>query len=603
MQDNGKLSAQDFDALDHQINISQPSQVSPSGPFGPGFLGSLGNAVVGAGNIIHNTAQGFGDAAGNTLGSALSALPGVNIPTSQTAQGTGYGLGKFAGNIAAFAGGGEVVDSLRALSEGVPLAGQAAQYLGQEGLIPGAARRAIGTGMYGALANPQDRLGNAGVGSLVSLGLEGVPYVGKALSSAATYLSPQKYGQGIIDSLGGSQDIMDPMQQESATKDVIQGVNQAYNARVQNSKNLYQNVKDQVTDPSIYPEVNRVYGIPSVAPTNTNVVTRQYTPVDYDAEEGIGAEPSPLKTTSIMASGVQNPASMLDGAYPKLSQNIMDSFSPDIKDLHDNFIANPTFQNAHNLQSELGSYSRQLQSPIMPPTPATIGNVKAINNARGALKADINNFLANKSPELAKEYSDAADDFMNNVVPYRTNPAIYKMATGETTNLQPSTLGNIFKAPDEDLQKVFGDLPEDTANKILYTKLGQTVPNKSAQGLMNSYKNLGQQGLGSYVTPAIKDSFNELNSRLMARNSAQLLAGLGGGAIAAHPLGAGAMAVGSAVGTGAAALANPFLNYFGPRLPINQISSSISNGLRGTYPQARAAVLANYLNNSSNGGQ
>jgi hypothetical protein len=611
----------DFDAMERNISLTQPSQ-SMNAQKQP-QVNQLGSSYL-------QSILGAGDAVRNTIASAANTLSGTNIPMAQSGNGPGYGLGNAAGNIGAFVGGGDVLDTLRLGAEGMPLIGRAAQYLGQNGMDGGLARRAIGSGIYGSLTSPNNNLHQGEIGAGASLALDSVPYVGNTISAAANYLMPQKFAQSIIEKLGGAQDLNNPTQMENATKSVIKSINTGYNNAVQNSKSTYENIRNQVPSGSIYatplsvsaPEKSNLSNVaqnysPSAMPEN--IVAGSSAP---SANESFGGVPvnqtgpiaisqdaqaanQPLPSSWATPTTPQSSFSNLNGQYPNLPSKVTNKYmgDSDLEELHNNFIQNPTFDNAHTLQSELGSYSRALGNGAQAPTPATVNTIRAVKNARNALKSDINTFLSNESPQLAQAYNKASQGFQQNVVPYRTDPDIYGMATGETTNMQPSTFAGVFKAPDANMAKVISDLPSDSVNKILYTKLGQSVPNKSAQGLINSYYNLDQQGLGSYVTPEMRQNFNSLDNRIKARNAIQSIAGTAAGAIGGSHFGPMAAAAGAVGGLGLSAVANPFINYAGRRLPLDAITSGISNGMRGTYAGLRNAILANQLNNSSNGGQ
>jgi hypothetical protein len=558
---------------------------------------------------------GAGDSLRNTIASGLNLLPGVNIsPVNSGNNGMAYNLGSAAGNIGGFMGGGEALDAARLASAGLPYIGRAAQALsdipgstGLQSFLPQMARQGIGAGIYGGLATDQNRAANAAQGAGISAGLSALPYGAGKIAQGAQYFMPQKYATNIINTLGNGQTLSD------ATKSVLADVKNSYETQVENAKNAYDPIFSAVSNRSIYAPVKRTLtGTPDVAPTNISTVNRSYSPINYPLPNNAGKDPTIFGTvipnaeeqlgknlsSSTISSGIQNPASFLDGAYPNLPKNITDNYTSGLKDLHDNFINNPTFQNAHKLQSELGSVSSQLQSGVSAPTISTINTAQSLMGARTALKSDINSFLMKQNPDLAQQYQNASENFQQNVVPYRTNPKIYSIATGDTTNVKPNSLANIFAAPDADLHKVISDLPSGSVDKILYTKLGQTVPNKSAQGLLNSYQNLQQQGLGDYVSPQLSAQLGDLENRIKARTALQMgTAGLAAATLGGHHLGSTAGAI---LGMGAGAVASPFMNYIARRLPQN-IGSSIASGISGAYPYAQSALLSNYLNKS--GGQ
>lgn len=604
---------------------------------------SVGQFSVGAGDALRNTlssAENFARSApsqsqmqnaSNMIGGmALPNIPAYTpIAPVNNASGTNpmaYGLGQIIGNIGGYVGGGEVLDTARLAAEGLPgVAGSIAKSLGGEGLSA-VNRRAIGNAAYSGVTSPNNNAQEAEKGGAISLAADTIPGVAGKIAQGAQYFMPQKYAQSVIKSLGGGQSLSD------ATKSVISNVKSSYEGQVQNANDLYNSVRASVPSGSIYAPVKRVYGIPYVAPTNTSIISKSYTPVinDYDNYPSISsvsktytpvdqnvnpawqdntgpnistslmqsspAKPSPsISASTIVAKGTQNPASFLEGAYPNLPQKITNNYTDTLQDMHNTFVNDPTFENAHQLQSELGAVSRQLASKSAPPTIGTINAQKSLKTARSALKSDMDSFLSAQSPELAQQYKNASDSYLQNVVPYKTNPKIYGMATGDITNMKPSSLSNIFAAPDSDMDKVLSDMPSDSMNKILYTKLGQTVPNKSAQGLLNSYQNLQQQGLGEHVSSELAAKIGELENRIKARNGLQVgTAALSGALLGAHE----SATAGAMMGIGAGAVASPFMNYIGRRLPVDDISSAISHVLRGTYPAGRSAVLANYLNNS-----
>ncbi len=586
-------------------------------------FGTIGNAILGA-----------GDAARNTIASGLNILPGVNIPMAQSAQGPGYGVGKFAGNVGSFLAAGEALDAARAASEALPYVGQAAQYLGGTGMA-GVARRALGSGLYGALATPTNRAQQAGIGAGMSAALDAVPGVGSALASGANYLMPQKFAQRIIQNLGGGQTL------EGATKSVLSDIKNAGQNQKQIAGGMFNNVRSQIPDQngSIYSTPG---GVGSYQPEGLGNVYQDYSTASSPSSSPIGAGLSPANDSfggnptsqtgntainpEIPAANTPFPSSWtapttpqstfsnLRGQYPSLGTDITSNYTTPIKNMHNQFIQNPTFQNAHALQSQIGTRIRELND--VPSDMATANEKYALQTARSALvgrdaqgniTGDIGTYLNNISPNLADQYKNAADYFYQNYTPYLNTPKISDIVSGNITNMQPSSLGNLFKAPGDSMNTILSQLPSSTFDNLLYTKLGQTVPSKSAQGLVNKYQDLDQQGLGSYISPGLQSDIGALNNRIKYRNALQAGVGTVAGAVGGSHLGPLGTVLGAsfggALGFGASAIANPFINYIGKRLPNTDLSEAAQSGLRGTYSGLRQAILANQLNNSSNGGQ
>lgn len=613
------------------VPVSQPSQSGGFLNYEKQNLSDIGNQFGDIGNAI----LGAGDAARNTIASGLNILPGVNIPMAQSGQGGYYNAGKFAGNIGSFLAGGDALDAARAGAQGLPYVGQAAQYLGGTGMA-GVARRAIGSGLYGALASPQNRLEQGGIGAGMSAALDAVPAVGSSIAAGANYLMPNKFAQSLIQKLGSGQTL------EGATKSVLSDIKGSYQNQKQIAGSMYNNVRSQIPDAN-----GSIYSMPGAvgAPTSDNlgnVYQNYYTSMTPEASgispgapvndnfsgnmvdqtgniainPEIPAANDPKVSSWTATATPQSTFSTLNGQYPALGPDITSNYTTPIKNMHNQFMQNPTFQNAHALQSQIGSRIRELSDNNVAPDMATANEKYALQTARNALvgrdnqgniTGDIGTYLNNVAPQAAQQYKDAADYFYQNVTPYTNNSKIAPIATGSITNYQPSSLGNIFKAPGDSMETIMSHLPSSTFDNVLYTKLGQTVPTKSAQGLINSYNNLDQQGLGSYISPDLKSDIGSLNNRIKSRNALQAGVGTVAGALGGSHFGPVGSAIGATLGGGlgygAAAIANPFINYFGNRLPNTDLSAAAVNGLRGTYQGLRNAILANKLNNSSNGGQ
>lgn len=487
---------------------------------------------------------GAGDALRNMISSGANMLPGVNISPVKTGTGTAYNVGNIAGNIGGFLGGGEALDTARMLSEGAPVVGQLASALGGGGLS-GVSRRALGSAAYGATTNEQNRVQNAGLGAGLSVAADFIPFGAGKLAEAANYFSPQKYSDQIIQGLSGGQNMSD------ATKSVLSAVKNAYDTNVENARALYRPVFDSVPSGSIYSTIK--------------------------------------------------PA---DSQYLNLPEDITSNYTNAIQKLHDKFVSDPTFQNAHNLQSQIGTRLREVESTPFPP-PATRNEIDALNEAQNALidrdangniTGDMGNFLNQVSPDIANQYKNAADNFFENVVPYRNSKKISPIASGRLTNVQPSSLSKIFSSPDANVEKVMSDLPEGTIDKVLYTKLGQTTPAINPITLLRQSNRLNEQGLGDYISPTLSQQLGSLQNRINWRTRLQSLAG----GLAAASTGSAGAGLGGALGAGVAgaSVASPLMNYLSRRLGTDQIGESIGNVLRGTYPAGRSAILANYLNNS-----
>lgn len=481
---------------------------------------------------------GAGDALQNTMADVANLLPGVNAPLAHTGSGTAYDVGRFAGNTAAFMGGGEGLEAARAAAEGIPMAGKLAEALGQSGFGSGLAKRALGASAYGAVTNPNDRLLGAGEGALFSGAADLVPGAASLGGKIFNAIRPQQYAEQIMSGLGGGQTL------EGNAQSLAKDIQNAFMQRKAEGNALYNPIFSSLGDTPLYPAISAQDG--------------QYAPVANEL--------------------IQN------GSYER-----------NLQKLHNNFISNPTLNNAHALQSQLGTSIRKLQSADAKGN-LDIANRSAMQgyqDAQGALKSDINNFLNTQSPNLANQYNLANSNWAQNVVPYIENPKIAQISKGDVTN--PRNISTLFKNPEPETQKVVDDLGQPGINKILYSELGKTQANLTPDSLSKAFSTLDNKGLGAYVTPDLEQQMDILGRRTKMRNIAQM--GVGGllGASSMHSLGAVLPSV--EIGAGLlSGLSSPYLiRGLRQKFPTEQMSNAIANGARASYSPLTKALLANII--------
>ncbi|OGT30410.1 MAG: hypothetical protein A3E87_01620 [Gammaproteobacteria bacterium RIFCSPHIGHO2_12_FULL_35_23] len=495
-------------------------------------LSDLGGSVVNANAPMQQgladkiAATPYGQAflgAGHALGQlptdVLNLMPGVKTTNPIPAQDNlPFNVGNIAGNIGGFIGGGELLDTARAASEGLPLIGKIAQGLGGAGLS-GFARRALGSGAYGALTDQDNRLKGAGLtAGLSAIGDAGVPIV--------NYVRPQKYANSILDTISGGNSL------ENSAKSLAQDIKTAYQARIKEGQSLY--------DPVFSHSNNSVLG--------NNVL----------------AQPG--------------------SQYSKLPPNLIKKFLPNTKELHQQFLENPTVQNAHVLQSQLGSDIRSLEPGK---DVATKNTIQLYGKARDAIKSDIHGYLNKINPDLSDQYEKAGQNWLQNVVPYTEGRQLSKIASGENTNPTLGEIQSIFKNPEPETLKIASDLGPLAANKILYSQLGKTSATKSSDSLAKAISNLDQQGLGAYVSPGMRKGFNSLNNRISARNSLQ---NLSGALLGAHLTSSIPESVAGALIGGTATA--PFMHIARSLIP-DPIANAIGSAMQTAYPITRAGILSN----------
>lgn len=117
------------------------------------------------------------------------------------------------------------------------------------------------------------------------------------------------------------------------------------------------------------------------------------------------------------------------------------AYDSKLKDLHQDFINNPTFEKAHQLQSQLGSKSSQLSNNkhLDIHTHNAIADLK---QARSALQSDISNFLQQKNSDVLNQYQHASNFYKNTVIPYHAEPFISKISAGDVKTSTPKKLSH-----------------------------------------------------------------------------------------------------------------------------------------------------------------
>jgi hypothetical protein len=204
-------------------------------------------------------------------------------------------------------------------------------------------------------------------------------------------------------------------------------------------------------------------------------------------------------------------------SYSGLGDEIYNYYDRALQKMHTRFNADPTLQNAHNLQSQLGSAIRDLEKTEIKSglRPSDRSALSAYSDAQNSIRNDINDFVAQKNSMLANQYNIATENWAKNVVPYIENPKMSQIAKGDITN--PRAISNLFKNPESETLKIVEDLGPESKNKILYAELGKQKSTMNAEKLAKSLEKLDTQGLSAYVTPELEDLSSALSKKLFIR--------------------------------------------------------------------------------------
>lgn len=224
-----------------------------------------------------------------------------------------------------------------------------------------------------------------------------------------------------------------------------------------------------------------------------------------------------------------------------VSPEISKTFSGDLEDEYQNFVKDPTVRNAHDFQSELGFTIRRLQNQGASGK-LSIHDQKILSEYQKAhrdVREEIHDSLRQAEKEHGEEYLnpyvEANKYHFENVVPYKINSNISKMAHGTIKN--PRNIPNTFKNPEDHIQKIVEDLGDDFKNKILYSHMGKFRNNLDAEKLIKEYERLDEKGLSDYITDEIENRFTSLQKKHTRKNIARNAAGLVGGGVLGNALG------------------------------------------------------------------
>lgn len=568
-------------------------------------------------NQIANSAPvqgilGAGDAIRNFMGDIGGMLPNPfmdlskpvgqsnNKPVIPSGAGTAYNVGNIVGNIGTFIGGGDILDTARAGIESLPYIGKAAQYLGGNG-FSGALRQGLGSAGYGAVTTPQNRTGGAEQGGLISAGLSVLPGAAGLIGKGINAIRPQQYSDAIIQGLGGGKSL------EGNAQSLAQDLQNSYQQQVKNTGDILNPIFDSVGSRSIYDSVrtpveNNFKNPDEVTEYLSDLTGKEFDDAD-DAKDYLSQKygyqfPDNKSFLNFFNSKPNVSGTFGQSQYLNLDKDIPNSYDRNISGLHQNFIDNPTLQNAHDLQSQLGTSIGKLQSQDARGnlSVADRSTMQGYQQARGALRSDMTNFLNTQNPNLASQYQMGTDYYRENVAPYLQDSSIAQIAKGKIIN--PENVTSIFKNPEPYMQKIVGDMGSQANNKILYAQLGKNAASLKPEQLISQFQGLDKSGLGSYVPQSLSDQMHELSGRISARNNTQRGVGALAGLAAMHPAsGFINPEIAGVIGAGLGGAFSPaIMRGIQGVAPIQSMGQSIAAGIKKSYPFISNSIKANTIN-------
>lgn len=189
--------------------------------------------------------------------------------------------------------------------------------------------------------------------------------------------------------------------------------------------------------------------------------------------------------------------------YKKLDQETIDKYFPEkVKKLHEVFMNEPTLQNAHNLQKQIGLSEAQFRRLKYDPYNDEVAD--SLRYARQLLNKDTKDMLKATDPEALEDWNKAIDIHRESVAPYRSNATLNNIAKGNIKTITPKKLSNaLTKVTEYEEPKL---IPDNH-----YIREAQSSLNNRIQGSKAFKELLPQLGrmsspnvTGFFVNPAIQ---------------------------------------------------------------------------------------------------
>lgn len=243
--------------------------------------------------------------------------------------------------------------------------------------------------------------------------------------------------------------------------------------------------------------------------------------------------------------------------------------SAEILEPHQEFVENPTFNNAYQLRKRLNARIGKLQNLVNEGKDIGLSGgeeLGALVKRRNQLDSDINNFF-NKNPEAKGHYDLFNTKWRENVSPYTSSTLLSSISKNPNfKGLTQSDIRGIFSNPTNEASKILGDIGEAGRGNVLFNeiqKINPKVAGDLAEKLLELRKTGGYQ---ETISPEMKGLADNLAARSLwrerAAKGALTAGGAGLGELFGGPFGA---LVGGAIGAGAKPTLNKLMELLGKR--------------------------------------
>jgi hypothetical protein len=473
------MGATNPDLLGKAANFAQKNIVDP---MEQNVINPLIGAIGGAEETVANTIPGLfnlGAKAVNALGGNVNEMKGFHF-TPEKYKGFGHTAGEAAGY---FAGPGLLKAGGKAI-ESIPQLGKFLSELGGSSKLAGAAKDIGGNAFVGAAMTPE----NQGLAAILG-GLGGaIPSAGKAVGDIKNSALGKKAGDYFRN--------YKPEEQASLIhKELSQG-----------SKNLYENTKSLASD------IRQAHKM---------------------REEESGAFFNHVKGRAGNEKIYDKPDPLISTALDKSKNLIEKAEGFNIGSLFNSFKRNPTFSNAHALQSELFDMTQSYKGRHL--SMGERAELSHIKSVRDQLKNDISEFLAKRdassNENLLPLYQKGSELYKENVSPYLQNKKFIDIIKGGKTAVK--NLHDVFNMPANvidkktgaeklgSINKIMQDLPEVSKNKILFGAIGGQKG--SASDLSKALMDARNKGFSPYFSKNLDESIELMSKKMSNKEKADAM--------------------------------------------------------------------------------
>lgn len=179
--------------------------------------------------------------------------------------------------------------------------------------------------------------------------------------------------------------------------------------------------------------------------------------------------------------------------YLNFAPNETRYFTPDVRKSYHNFLEEPTFNNLHNLQSQMGKDAARVSN-----SPNKINTAQTLSATRDRVNDRLTGYLSH-DPEMAAQYQLGRDISREQFFPFHANPTLQKISQGLIENPTPSQLSSAIMKGTQKLNRMEAGRPiAAIPEHHVLNHIMDRIQNRISQGdLLKSMMPLLTGALGS----------------------------------------------------------------------------------------------------------